>query len=173
MGATVRADGALDAHQALQAAYDHFATAMHRKDAEGATADFASDFTELDSSGATIQGGIPTERQQLQALFLYSRSITVRETIQKITLHGKRATVTVQEQIVLDSTKQTPQGVRPLTFQTDDVHEDVWVHKGRRWLRQSTKMLSIQEALDGKPDTPRPFHHARRRAQSASAAAGP
>ena len=172
-GSMVRANGAQDARQTLQAAYDRFTVAMHRKDAERATADFAPDFTELDSSGAAIQGGIPTERQQFQALFLYSRSVTVTETIQKITQRGKRATVTVQEQIILASTKQTSRGVRPLTFQTDDVHEDVWVRHGRHWLRQSAKILSIQEALDGKPDTPLLFHHARRKAQSASAAAGP
>jgi len=155
-GLTVRADGALEARKAIQAAYDRFGVAMHRKDAESATADFTPDFTELDGDGAAIQSGIPTERRQFQALFLYSRSITVTETIQKLALRGKRAIVTIKEQMTLDSTKQTPQGVRPLTFCSDSVHEDVWVRSGRRWLRQSTRTLSIQETVDGKPDAPVP-----------------
>ena len=156
-GATVRADGAQEARKSIQAAYDRFSTAMHRKDADSATSDFAPDFTELDSARGAIQAGIPTERRQFQALFLYSRSITMTETIQTFALRGKRATVTVKEQMVLDSTKQTSKGLRPLTFTADSLHEDVWVRSGHRWLRQSAKTLSIQETVDGKPDAPAPF----------------
>ncbi|HLV80155.1 MAG TPA: nuclear transport factor 2 family protein [Chthonomonadaceae bacterium] len=152
--ATVRAEDAPEARKTIQAAYDRFAEALHRKDAAGATADLAPDFTELDRDGAAIQGTIPTERRQLQTLFLYSRSLTATETIQTFRLRGKRAIVTVKEQMVVDSTKQRRWGARPLTFCSDSLREDVWIRSGSRWRRQSAKTLSVQEMVDGRPDNP-------------------
>ena len=145
---SARADTAAQARKAIQAAYDREDAAADRKDIKGVLANCAPDFQaiELDGSRSTLADA----RKSMSMAFQQFKTVTAKTTIQKFTLQGNKATMTVKEYAQMTTGPLGPkkQTHKLIVVGTD---QDTWVKHGNRWLKEITRTISRKQTLDGRP----------------------
>ena len=142
-----RADAAPQARGAIQAAYDREDAAVRRKDVRGVLVNCAPNFQFITQNGT--RGNLADARQGLVSQFQTPSSFVAKTTIQKFTLQGNKAVVTVQEyqsRTVVPKAKHA----HPHKIVTIGIDEDTWVKHGNRWLREMSKMIRQKQTLDGR-----------------------
>ena len=144
----VKADTAAQARQAIQAAYDREDAAVRRKDVQGVLVNCAPNFQFITQSG--MRGSLADARQGLANQFQTPSSFAAKTTIQKFTLQGNKAVVTVQE-TQLRTVVPKAKHAHPHKIVTLSTDEDTWVKHGNRWLRELSKMIHQKQTLDGRP----------------------
>jgi hypothetical protein len=142
----VRADAAADARKAIQAATDREDAAVQKKDLQHAFAACAPDFRASDGQGHT--SNVAQLKEQMQVVFGRAQTIKVKNTLQKITLKGDQATVTMAGRT--DLIMPSPKG-KPFIGVVSNLVEEIWVKSGTTWLRKSARLLTQKLTRDGKP----------------------
>jgi hypothetical protein len=143
-----RADTVTQARKAIQAAYDREDAAVSRKDVPGILVNCAPNFQFITQNG--MRGSLADARQGLTAQFQTPSSFVAKTTLQKLTLQGNKAVVTVKEYQMRTVVPKAPH-VHPHKIVTVSIDEDTWVKHGNRWLREISKNISQKQTLDGKP----------------------
>ena len=147
-----RGDAAADARKWIQAAYERENVAAMRKDARGALANTAFDYTAVDSHGARYD--YRTLRERLPKLLAGFQTLKASTRIEKLTLRGNQAAVLVNER--LEGMIEHPRKKRLAQLVIRSRSEDVWSRFGMVWRKKKSRILSESESLDGEPYSPEP-----------------
>lgn len=141
------ADANTDAKKALQALYDKTDAATAKKDIKGLTAYLAPDFQVLSDKGGKAMN-LEQAKSQMGMVFKQVQSFKAKSVVQKVTLKGSTATVTVKQNVT--AAIMNPQTGKPSKLLMDVVAEDIWVKSGAGWKEKSSKSISTKQSLDGK-----------------------
>lgn len=142
-----RGDATADARKAIETCYGKISTAVTKGDAKAYVAAHTTDYTETGKAGnkqtiAEVSKGLPMISQFVQ-------NLKHKVTIQSLKLNGKTATVSATEQ--MDGSMKNPQTNKASTIHAERTLTDTWVQNSGKWLRKSTKELSVKYSVDGKP----------------------
>lgn len=143
----VRADATADARKAIQAGFDKENAGAAKKDVQEALAPYAPDFVRTSVDGKKIT--LAEMKKGLTQMFAGVQTIKGTAVIQKITLKGKEATVTVK--LHREITLLNPQTKKSSVIAVDVIGDTVWANNGKGWQEKSGRELSRKVTLDGKP----------------------
>ena len=147
------ADTVEDARKTIQASEDKENAAVAKKDLNGAFSACAPDFKIYFKSPDNVIHPSDTNelKRQMQIVFKAIQAISVKNTVQKVTVKADEATVRMTGHTVM--TLIGPKGGKSSTAVVDFVEDQVWVKTKSVWLRKSANVLSQSLIKDGKPFT--------------------
>jgi uncharacterized protein (TIGR02246 family) len=142
-----RADAAAEARKAIQAVYARGDAAMTKKDANAILSLYTPDYEQTSLKGQKIT--LAQAKQAIPMLFQQAKTIQSKTTIQKFSLKGSEAVVTVKQHATL--TALNPQTQKTSKLVVDETSEDTWAKGAKGWLMKRSRTLAEQQMLDGKP----------------------
>nr|WP_309689198.1 nuclear transport factor 2 family protein [Armatimonas sp.] len=131
----------------LQAQYNKEAAAFMKKDIDSALSINTSDFTTTDTKGKKLT--LAEFKAAFMQITTIAQSIKLSSTVEKVTLKGDTATVTVSDKSLF--TLANPQTGKKAQMEGASRNEDTWVKKSGVWKRQKNRALSNKTLMDGKP----------------------
>lgn len=145
------ADTVEDVRKTIQASEDKENTAVAKKDINGAFSACAPDFKIYFKSPDNVIHPSDTNelKRQMQIVFKAVQAISVKNTVQKVTVKANEATVRMTGHTVM--TLIGPKGGKSSTAVVDFVEEQVWLKTKNVWMRKSANVLSQTLIKDGKP----------------------
>ena len=134
--------------RALQADYSSRDAAFGRRDIGATLTYYAPDFVGISSTGKAHN--LKEERLDfLKTFALPIRSSVTRSTIQKLTLAGSEATVTLRRHGILVLVNPQTQGSDVLTL--DGVFSDLWVKRPAGWRLTREQAVTVAATMNGRP----------------------
>ena len=148
---SVFADVVADARKAMKAiqgAYSKIDAAANAKNVKGFLAYNAEGYAIVDKSDTVRMQNGPDMQAGYAAFFADSLAYKQSTSIQKLTMSGKDAVVTVKQHIERSANDaKTNQRVKSVM---NGVLEETWTQTGRGWQRTRTKALEMHATENGK-----------------------
>jgi hypothetical protein len=143
----VHADAAAEVRKAIQAAYARGDAAMAKKDANTILSLYAPDYEQTGLKGQKTT--LAQAKQIIPMVFQQAQTIQSKTTIQKFSMKGKEAVVTVKQRATL--TAMNPQTQKTAKVVIDETSEETWTKTAKGWQMKRSKTLAEQQTVDGKP----------------------
>lgn len=136
------------AMKAVQAAYSRIDTAANAKNVKGFLAYNTSDYAIVDKSDNVRMQNGPQLESGYAAYFADSLSYKQLTKVQKLTLQGQDAIVTVKQHI--ERSANDPKTSQRVKAVMDGILEETWTPTGKGWQRTRTKALEMHATENGK-----------------------
>ncbi|HLK59383.1 MAG TPA: hypothetical protein VKU00_22675 [Chthonomonadaceae bacterium] len=135
------------AMKALQADYSKIDAAANAKNVKGFLAYNAPEYVIVDKSDAIrVQNG-PDMEAGYAAFFAASLSYKQQTSVQKLTLHGKEAVVTVKQHI--ERSANDANSNKRVKSVMNGILEETWTQSDKGWQRTRTKALEMHATENG------------------------
>jgi hypothetical protein len=141
------ADSAGAVRAIIQKAYNQQDAALAHLDANGTTSGYAPDFVGSEKAGQHVT--LAQVRMTASLMFAHMRAASGKTTIMTFQTAGSVAHVRVRAHDVL--TVIPPGSEKTGKIIANEVSQDTWKKHGKRWLLESSQIISDSTTLNGKP----------------------
>ena len=133
--AMLMADATSDAKKAIQKQLDAYLLAHEKRDVKGVLAVYSKDYVGVSAGGTKRE--YPRVEQEMAMVMPMLRTFKEKISIEKISLKGNLATITVREHA--EFSVQNPQSKKVVEVIVDEDNEEVWIKSGKVWLKKASK----------------------------------
>lgn len=138
---------ASDPQQAIPAAYAQMDAAIAQKNINGFFVFHHPQYVATNEKG--VHKDTAQERRQLTNIFRSAQTMSLKTTVQKITVKGKEATAEVTQ--AMTATALDGHTGKKSTLDAKESDRDLWVKTAKGWQLKSVLNLSDSFTVDGKP----------------------